>query len=67
MCGGSCFFRMPKADALLRASVIKSEFATLEYDEVLYIVRDFCQEHGRLAFMEGLKIGMSLMRETEKG
>jgi len=38
-----------------------------EYDEVLYIVSDLCLEHGRLAFMEGLKIGMSLMRETEKG
>lgn len=34
-----------------------------EYDEVLYIVSDLCLEHGRLAFMEGLKVGMLLMQE----
>lgn len=33
-----------------------------EYDEVLYIISDLCMEHGRLAFMEGLKIGMLLMQ-----
>lgn len=33
-----------------------------EYDEILYIVSDLCLEHGRLAFMEGLKIGMLLMQ-----
>ena len=37
-----------------------------EYDEVLYIVSDLCLEHGRLAFMEGLKVGMLLMQEIEK-
>lgn len=39
---------------------------THEYDEVLYIVSDLCLEHGRLAFMEGLKIGMLLMQEMGK-
>ena len=34
-----------------------------EYDEVLYIVSDLCLEHGRLAFMEGLKIGLIFLRE----
>lgn len=34
-----------------------------EYDEILYIVSDLCLEHGRLAFMEGLKVGMLLTQE----
>ena len=34
-----------------------------EYDEVLYIVSDLCLEHGRLAFMEGLKVGLVLFHE----
>lgn len=34
-----------------------------EYDEVLYIVSDLCLEHGRLAFMEGLKVGLVLLHE----
>ena len=34
-----------------------------EYDEVLYIVNDLCMEHGRLAFMEGLKVGFVLLHE----
>lgn len=33
-----------------------------EYDEVLYIVSDLCLEHGRLAFMEGLKVGWTLLQ-----
>lgn len=33
-----------------------------EYDEVLYIVSDLCLEHGRLAFMEGLKVGLTLLQ-----
>ena len=37
-----------------------------EYDEVLYIVSDLCLEHGRLAFVEGLKVGMLLIQEMEK-
>lgn len=36
-----------------------------EYDEVLYIVSDLCLEHGRLAFMEGLKVGMLLIGNAE--
>ena len=34
-----------------------------EYDEVLYIVSDLCLEYGRLAFLEGLKLGMLLTQE----
>lgn len=34
-----------------------------EYDEMLYIVSDLCMEYGRLAFMEGLKVGMLLVQE----
>ena len=34
-----------------------------EYDEVLYIVSDLSLEYGRLAFMEGLKIGMLLIQK----
>lgn len=34
-----------------------------EYDEVLYIVSDLCLEHGRMAFMEGLKVGILLMQK----
>ena len=41
------------------------KLAMCEYDEVLYIVSDLCMEHGRIAFMEGLKVGMLLIREME--
>ena len=34
-----------------------------EYDEILYIVSDLCLEHSRLAFMEGLKVGILLTQE----
>lgn len=34
-----------------------------EYDEVLYTVSSLSLEYGRVAFMEGLKIGMLLMQE----
>jgi len=37
-----------------------------DYDEILYIVSDLCTEHGRLAFMEGLKVGVLLMQEISK-
>lgn len=37
-----------------------------EYDEVLYIVSDLCLAHGRLAFMEGLKVGILLMQELDE-
>lgn len=33
-----------------------------EYDEVLYTVSSLSMEYGRVAFMEGLKIGMLLMQ-----
>jgi len=35
-----------------------------EYDEVLYTVSSLSMEYGRIAFMEGLKIGMLLMQNT---
>lgn len=35
-----------------------------EYDEVLYTVSSLSLEYGRIAFMEGLKIGMLLMQNT---
>lgn len=37
-----------------------------EYDEVLYTVSSLSLEYGRLAFMEGLKIGIVLMQEMLK-
>ena len=33
-----------------------------EYDEVLYVLSDLCMEHGRVAFMEGLKVGLVLLQ-----
>lgn len=56
-----------KTKACYAALREKVNLSLREYDEVLYIVSDLCLEHGRLAFMKGLKIGMLLMRETEKG
>ena len=44
----------------------KAKMPPREYDEVLYVVSDLCIEHGRLAFLEGLKIGMLLMQEAIK-
>lgn len=35
-----------------------------EYDEVLYTVSSLSMEYGRIAFIEGLKIGMLLMQNT---
>lgn len=34
-----------------------------EYDQVFYVVSDLCLEYGRLAFGEGVKIGIALFRE----
>lgn len=34
-----------------------------EYDEVLCVVSDICTLHGRMAFMEGLKVGLVLLHE----
>lgn len=54
-----------KTNACYAALREKVSMPLREYDEVLYIVSDLCLEHGRLAFMEGLKIGMLLMQEME--
>lgn len=51
---------------------IKEQFDTLrksvtisreEYDDFFYIVCSLCLEHGRLAFIEGLRLGVVLMQE----
>ena len=34
-----------------------------EYDEVLYIISEICTMQGRLAFVEGLKVGVVLLHE----
>lgn len=34
-----------------------------QYDEVFYTVSSLCLEHGKLAFIEGLRFGMVLMQE----
>lgn len=41
----------------------KAKLPSQEYDEVLYVVSDLCIEHGRLAFIEGLRLGVVLMQE----
>lgn len=55
---------------------IMSQFATLralvnlplqEYDPIFYVVSDLCMEHGRLAFSEGLRMGMELTMEAGHG
>lgn len=38
-----------------------------KYDQVFYVVSDLCLEHGRLAFSEGLRIGMELAVEMNRG
>lgn len=35
-------------------------FPPKEYDQVFYVVSDLCLGHGRLAFSEGLRLGMVL-------
>lgn len=40
-------------------------FPPKEYDQVFYLVSDLCLEHGRLAFREGMKTGMALVRELK--
>lgn len=37
-----------------------------EYDSVFCVVSDLCMEHGRLAFSEGLYMGMELMLELNR-
>jgi len=36
-----------------------------EYDQVFYLVSDLCLEHGRLAFREGIKVGMAMAHELK--
>lgn len=52
---------------------VVNQFATLrklvnlppkEYDQVFYAVSDLCIEHSRLAFTEGLRMGMDLVMEV---
>ena len=46
-------------DALRKSVTISRE----EYDDFFYIVCSLCLEHGRLAFIEGLRLGVVLMQE----
>ena len=55
-----------KTNACYAALREKVNLPLREYDEVLYIVSDLCLEHGRQAFLEGLKVGMLLMQEMRK-
>ena len=52
-----------KTNACYAALREKVNLPLRDYDEVLYIVSDLSLEYGRLAFMEGLKVGMLLMQE----
>lgn len=36
-----------------------------EYNELFYTVSDLCLEHGRIAFIEGLRLGVVLMQELD--
>lgn len=37
-----------------------------KYDPIFYMVSDLCMEHGRLAFSEGLRMGIQLAGEIRK-
>lgn len=37
-----------------------------EYDPIFYVVSDLCIEYGRLAFFEGLRMGIQLADEIRK-
>lgn len=39
-------------------------FPPKEYDRVFAVVSNLCLEHGRLAFREGMRLGMLLMCEV---
>lgn len=54
---------------------IREQFAALremmnlsprDYDQVFYTVSDLSLEHGRLAFVEGVKIGIALLNELNR-
>ena len=55
-----------KTNACYAALREKVNLPLREYDEVLYIVSDLCLEHGRYAFLEGLKVGVLLMQGMGK-
>ncbi len=38
-----------------------------EFDPIFTTVSDLCAEHERLAFLEGLRLGVTLMMETAEG
>lgn len=38
-------------------------FPPKDYDSVFYAVSDLCMEHGRLAFAEGIRVGVRLMKD----
>ncbi len=38
-------------------------FSLQEFDPIFTTVSDLCMEHERLAFMEGLRMGVTLMTE----
>ena len=37
-----------------------------EMDEIIYAVCTLCRDHEKVGFIEGIKVGMSLVRETNK-
>lgn len=37
-----------------------------KYDPIFYVVSDLCMEHGRMAFSEGLRMGIQLADEIRK-
>ncbi len=42
-----------------------SSLSATDYEEVFNLVCDLCTDHERLAFREGIRFGMLLMRELE--
>lgn len=48
---------------------LRSQFPNLslqEFDPVFTIVSDLCADHERLAFYEGLRLGVTLMQELKE-
>lgn len=48
---------------------LRSQFPHLsmqEFDPIFTLVRDLCIEHERLAFYEGLRLGVTLMTELKE-
>ncbi len=44
-----------------------SSLSTTDYDATFNLICDLCTDHERLAFREGIRFGMLLMRELEDG